>query len=460
MEKPAHKSNKGLVYFIAAIAATGGLLFGFDTGVISGAILFITDEWGLTAEAKGLVVSSVLIGAMFGAALSGKLADHYSRRNVIIATAGIFFLGSIGTAFAPNSELLIFGRIIIGIAIGVASFTVPLYISEISPSNVRGALVSLNQLAITIGIVLSYVVDTAFAPVENGWRFMFGVGIFPAIILGVGMFFLPKTPRWLMSKNYEKEARRVLAKIEGEENVEEHIQNMKNAIKEESGAKLTDLVLPWLRPALIIGIGMMFIQQCTGINTVIYYAPTIFQLAGFESAQSAIMATTVVGVVNVLLTIVSIVLIDKVGRKPLLYVGLSGMTLSLGVLGLSFFLQASLGTALKWVAISSMLVYIASFAVSLGPICWLLISEIYPLKIRGVAMSIATFSNWAFNFIVALTFPILIEYIKEPSTFWIYTALSILGLFFCYYYVPETKGHTLEEIEEHWHQGKHPTELK
>ncbi|MEW5818683.1 MAG: sugar porter family MFS transporter [Cyanobacteriota bacterium] len=455
-----NKSGKSyLVYIIAAIAATGGLLFGFDTGVISGVLLFIREEWSLSPESQGIAVSSVLIGAMIGAIVSGKVADKFGRKTVIIWTAFIFFIGSVGTALAPDLEWLIFGRIIIGIAIGVASFAVPLYISEVSPTNVRGALVSMNQLAITIGIVVSYVVDAGFANVEHGWRYMFGVGVLPALILGIGMFYMPKTPRWLISKNKFDEAETVLKKIEAKDNVQDEINEIKNSITEESGGTFKDLLLPWLKPALIIGIGMMFIQQCTGINTVIYYAPTIFQKTGFESEQAAIAATSIVGVINVLFTIVSIVLIDKIGRRPLLLVGLTGMTLSLGVLGLAFMETETLGASLKYVAVASTLVYIASFAVSLGPICWLLIAEIYPLKIRGVAMSIATFSNWAFNFLVALSFPILLERIGPPATFWIFALLSIGGWIFCYCYVPETKGHSLEKIEEHWKAGKHPREL-
>jgi sugar porter (SP) family MFS transporter len=452
--------NKRIVITIAAIAATGGLLFGFDTGVISGALLFIKKEWLLSEVSQGWVVSAVLIGAIIGSATSGKLSDRFSRKNVIIVTAIIFFLGSIGTGLAPNVEWLIAGRVIIGIAIGVASFTVPLYISEISPSNVRGALVSLNQLAITVGIVVSYLVDYAFAGVEHGWRYMFLVGVIPSLILGIGMYYLPRTPRWLMSNNREEEARKVLNRINAGHHVEEEITEMKNALKEEGAGRFRDLLVPWLRPALIIGIAMMLIQQLTGINTVIYYAPTIFQMAGFASEAAAISATIIVGVINVLFTIVSIWLLDKVGRRPLLLGGLSGMIISLAALGIAFKFTVVLGSAMKWVTVGSLLCYIASFAISLGPICWLIISEIYPIRIRGLAMSIATLTNWASNFIIALTFLVLVKHLGEAHTFWLYAAIGFLGLIFCYFYIPETKGHTLEEIEEHWMKGKHPRELK
>lgn len=447
------------VYYIAAIAATGGLLFGFDTGVISGAILFIEKDWTLTSTMEGIVVSCVLVGALTGSLVSGKLADHFGRRSIIMVTAFIFFLGSLGTAFAPTLEVLIAGRIVIGIAIGIASFTVPLYLSEISPSKVRGTLVSLNQLAITIGIVVSYLSDAHFESYQHAWRWMFGVGILPAMVLFVGMCFLPRTPRWLMSKNKEEETRTVLAKIDPQANLDEQITEMKNSIALESGGRYKDLLASWIRPALFIGIGLMFIQQFTGINTVIYYAPKIFQKSGFVSDAAAIYATVGVGIVNVLMTIVSILLLDRFGRKPLIYIGLSGIVVSLIALGAAFHFEAALGDNLKWFAIGSLIVYIASFAVSLGPICWLIIAEIYPLKIRGVAMSIATFCNWLFNFIIALTFPILLEHIGTPQTFVLYAAVGIVGIFFCKLYVPETKGHSLEIIEKHWKDNKHPLEL-
>jgi sugar porter (SP) family MFS transporter len=451
------QKKSSLIYFIAGIAAMGGLLFGYDTGVISGALLFIKEEWALSSIAQGWLVSSVLIGAILGAAFSGKTTDYLGRRNVIIITAIIFFIGSIGTAFSPNINWLIAFRILIGIAIGIASFTVPLYLSEISPDNIRGAMVSLNQLAITIGIVFSYLIDHSFASFEHGWRYMFLVGVVPSAILCIGMAFLPDTPRWLISKGYEDKARIALQKMGS--NVEETINKVKKNIEEEKNYSWTEIFAPWLRPAMIIGIFLMFFQQFTGINTVIYYAPTIFQMTGFKSAQSAIWATTIVGIVNVLMTIVSIKLVDKLGRKPLLYVGLTGMIISLSALGVALKAAVALGVFLKWIAIGSLLIYIASFAISLGPVCWLIISEIYPLKIRGLAMSLATVSNWGFNFIVAFTFLPMIQKLGIAETFWFFAFMSVAGIIFCYLYVPETKGYSLEEIENHWVEGKHPKEL-
>ncbi len=447
-----------IIVIIAAVAATGGLLFGFDTGVISGALLFIKKDFGLTSLYQEFVVSAVLIGCIIGAAASGKTVDRFGRRNVIILTAIIFGLGSVWTGVATDATQLIGGRIVVGLGIGVASFAVPLYLSEISPQEIRGALVSLNQLMITIGIVISYLVDHYFAVWEQGWRYMFLSGLLPALVLGVGMLFLPRTPRWLASKDHGNEAQRVLNHIDPE-HAESEYQRIKNALKLEKNGTFSDLFAPSVRPALIIGIGIMFVQQATGINTVIYYAPTIFEMAGFASARAAISATVGVGVVNVLMTIVAIRLIDIWGRKPLLYLGLSGMILSLFALGGAFAFSDTLGESLRWYTLGSLFVYIASFAVSLGPIAWLMISEIYPLKIRGIGMSVATLSNWLFNFIIALTFLSIVEFLGRPGAFWLYGLVGIFGLWFTWKYIPETKGVPLEEIEENLYAGKPAREL-
>jgi sugar porter (SP) family MFS transporter len=415
---------------------------------------------------------------MAGALISGKLADIYGRKRIIITTAIVFIFGSAISGLAPDVTYIITGRVIIGLAIGVASFTVPLYISEVSPRKIRGALVSLNQLAITIGIFVSYLIDLGFANTHQGWRWMFIIGVVPAIVLGVGMFFLPDTPRWLMSKGKDKEAELALLKTAAPEDIEDELSSIKQVLLSEKNSKtsLSELFKPWLRPALIIGIGLMFFQQFTGINTVIYYAPTIFQIAGFQGDFAPILATSLVGIVNILMTIVAIWLVDKWGRKPLTYLGLAGMVVALAILGIAFNRAEALGSSLKWISVGSIIIYIGFFAISLGPIAWLIMSEIYPLKIRGIAMSLATFSNWLFNFIVAKTFLTLTRVLTIPGTeitgadgthspnpagaFWLFAFIGILGLVFTYFYMPETKGHTLEEIEEHWAKGNTARMLK
>lgn len=437
-----------MVYYIAVIAAVGGLLFGYDTGVISGALLFIKQDWAISSFIQGCIVSSVLIGAVIGSFSSGKITDKYGRRAVILATAIIFFIGSVASAFSISPIMLMLFRILIGIAIGVASYAVPLYISEISPDNIRGGLVSLNQLAITIGILASYFIDQYFSGFDNGWRYMFFVGVVPAAILGIGMFFLPDTPRWLVSKKYDYKAFRILKKLDPSTNPEETVQSIKASLQLDDAGSWKEIFSPWIRPALVVGIGLMFFQQFTGINTVIYYAPTILEMAGFKSASAAISASVMVGVINVLMTVVAICFIDKLGRKKLLYIGLSGMALSLCVLSVAF-LGIS-GEHVKWMVVASLLAFVSSFAISLGPIAWLVISEIYPIKIRGFAMSIATVSNWAFNMIVALSFLPLIDLLGKSFTFFVFVTMSVLGIIFCYKFVPETKGKSLEEIENGW----------
>jgi len=446
-------NSSGFVYVAAAISALGGMLFGYDTGVISGAILFISKDFSLTQLQVEIVVSCVLIGALIGAMTGGVLADRFGRRRVIIATATLFVGGAIVTALSPTFTLLISGRIIVGAAIGVASFTTPLYISEVSPVKIRGRLVSINQVALTSGIVISYLVDYALADIQ-GWRWMFGLAAVPAAILAVGMFWLPESPRWLVSKNLIDSARTVLERIRRTKDVGTELDDIQSSLAVQSGG-WRDLFTPLIRPALIVGVGLAILQQITGINTVIYYAPMIFEFTGAKSASASILATIGVGVVNVAMTVVALLLVDRVGRRPLLLIGLTGMIIGLGVLGLAFQLP-SLSGSLGWIAEISLMLYVGAFAIGLGPVFWLLISEIYPLKIRGVAMSVATSANWGANLFVALTFLTLIQATGRSSTFWIYGLVGIGAWLFTWFYVPETKGRSLEDIESHWKAGKHP----
>ncbi|MDD5173457.1 MAG: sugar porter family MFS transporter [Candidatus Omnitrophica bacterium] len=446
------QGSKIFVFMTAGIAALAGLLFGYDTGVISGAILFIKDQFKLTSSVVETVVSAVLVGAVIGAAFSGAITDRFGRKKVLIITALLFAIGAIGASLAANVGGIIAFRFIIGVAIGVASYTAPLYISEISPPEMRGALVSLNQLMITCGIVVSYLVDYALSVGSNEWRWMFALGAIPAIILVIGMVFLSESPRWLVSRSMTAEARTVLARVIPQDKIEEEMRSIQGSLTTKKGL-WKELLQPWIRPALVVGIALAFFQQMTGINTIIYYAPTIFEFAGFESHKVAILATVGVGVVNVLMTVVAIWFIDRLGRKPLLYIGMTGMAISLGLIGLAFNMPSMTG-ALKTVTVLSVIFYIASFAISLGPIFWLMIAEIYPLNVRGRAMSLATVANWGFNAIVASTFLTLTEKLGKAGTFWFYAVICAIGIAFCYFYVPETKGHSLEEIEEHLRKNK------
>ncbi len=452
MSSPQHSHAKpatsGFVTMVSAISALAGLLFGYDTGVISGAILFVRKDFLLSTFQEEVVVSAVLLGAVAGAAFGGKLADALGRRKLLIQVAILFIIGAIGTALAPTPTLLAIGRVVVGIAIGIASFTAPLYISEVSPPAIRGKLVSLNQLMITLGIVVSYLADYGLADKE-AWRWMFGLAAIPALILLIGLFFVPESPRWLMGRSMEDQARAVLEKVRESGDVSAELAEIKEDLSLQEGG-WRELLNVSLRRPLIIGIGLAIFQQFTGINTVIYYAPTIFQLAGLHSASAAILATVGVGVVNVLLTIVALRILDRAGRRPLLLWGLVGMVISLGVLGAAFLLAGS-SPIVAWLAVISLALYVACFAIGLGPVFWLLISEIYPLKIRGRAMGVATMMNWGSNLIVALTFLSLLHSLGRSATFWLYGVIGILAWFFVYRLVPETKGRTLEQIDASWH---------
>ncbi|MGZ3708293.1 MAG: sugar porter family MFS transporter [Bdellovibrionota bacterium] len=435
--------------FIASTAALCGLLFGYDTGVISGALLFLKKDFALSAFQQGVVTSAVLAGAAVGAGFSGRLTDHFGRRRMVIAVAILFFVASLLTGLAPNVTWLIIGRVLVGVAIGICSYAGPLYISEIAPAGRRGALVSLNQFLITVGILVSYLADYLFARGEH-WRWMFGIAAIPAVILWVGMLVLPESPRWLVNRGQKALARQVLERVRSPEEAEWELAAIESHT--HSGrTRWRELLSPEHRPVLVLGMGLAIFQQITGINTIIYYAPTIFQLAGFDSAAQSILATAGVGAVNVLMTIVSVRLLDRTGRRPLLLVGIAGMITSLAALGFVFQL-GSHSAALGWLAVISVMLYVGSFAISLGPIFWLLISEIYPQRIRGMAMGVATMTNWSFNLLVALTFLVLVENLGPSNTFWLYAVVSIASFAFSYYLVPETKGRSLEEITDMIHR--------
>ncbi len=453
---PTATDPRRFVYLATAISALGGMLFGYDVGVISGAILFIKTEFSLSPTLEEIVVSSVLMGSLLGAMAGGVLADRLGRRRLLIVTATVFGFGAIGAALAPDVAWLIAARILAGAAIGVASFVAPLYISEIAPVAIRGKLVSVNQVALTSGIVVSYLIDYAFAP-SQAWRWMFAMAVIPAAAFAIGLFFIPDSPRWLAARGRTDQARAVLKQIRSPEQVEGELSEITRSASQQKG-NWSELLGKPLRMVMIVGVGLAIAQQITGINTVIYYAPTIFKFAGLSSASVAILASVGVGVVNVVLTLVAMQLIDRVGRRPLLLASLAGMALSLFVLGLAFALPQFSGS-LGWIAVGSLMVYVGSFAVGLGPVFWLVLSEIYPLQIRGRAMSIGTVANWSANLIVALSFLTLTQILGKAATFWLYSAVTVGAFAFAFLLVPETKGKALEQIDAHFRSGKHPRAL-
>lgn len=451
-KKATQTPVKGFVYYAVAVAALGGLLFGYNTGVISGAILFIKSQFSLSSTMEEIVVSAVLVGAIFGSAAGGALTSRFGRRKLII-TAGIIFTASaFGTAFAPAVPWLIAGMIVSGFAIGIASFISPMYIAELVPAHVRGALVAVNMLAITSGIVIAYLVDYAFSSI-HGWRYMFGVAAIPSVALVIGMWGLPDSPRWLISRGMVDHAKRVLQRVRTVSDVGPEIADIQESMKKQGTGGFAGLFQPSLRMPLIVGLGMAVFQQITGINTVIYYAPTIFKFAGIKAAGPAILAGAGLAGVMWCFHVLSIFLLDRVGRRPLLLIGVAGQIVGLAILGAAFHFQR-LASLTEYLAIASLVVYVASFAMGLGPIFWLLISEIYPLKIRGAAMSAVTVTNWGLNLVVSVTFLTLVAVLGEAGTFWLYGAIAVGAWIFFYKLAPETKDKTLEQIEGQWRKGK------
>lgn len=451
------------VILIALIAATGGLLFGFDTGVISGALPSLKDNWALNDHALALLTTGVLLGAVIGAIGSGKLSDYLGRRKMIIINAIIFAAGALGCAYATSIQMLIAMRILVGIAIGITSYVVPMYIAEISPAAHRGTLVTLNQLMITIGLLVSYITDYLFSNNADpaSWRPMFLIGVVPSIVLLTGMIFLPETSRWLISKNRYAEGKKVLMSMEPPESAEKTLREIEADLAAERNAPkgANGILQPWLRPALIITVGIFFFQQFSGVNTIIYYSPIIFKMAGITGNAASILPAIVIGIVNVIACGISVFFLDKAGRRKLYMIGIYGMIPSLALAGLCFFLKDRLGSSLIYLSVSSIICFIFFINISLSPLGWLLISEIYPINVRGLGMSIGSLSHWGFNAIIAFTFLRLVNGIGVAGTFWLYSAVCILGLIWGYFYIPETKGKSLEEIEAHWRAGGSPRSL-
>jgi MFS transporter, SP family, sugar:H+ symporter len=432
------------IYFFGAL---GGLLFGYDTGVISGAILFINEELGLTPFLEGLVVSSLLLGAAIGAASAGPLSDRLGRRNIIIIAAILFTIGAIGAALAPTVGVLVFFRVVLGLAVGSAALIVPLYLSEIAPTQVRGAITSLNQLNIVFGILFAYIVNALLAS-AGAWRWMLGLAVIPSLVLLIGMFFLPETPRWLVSQDRDEDARDVLRRSRDEETVEREIRDIREVEEQEEGG-LRELMASWVRPALVVAIGLAVFQQIIGINTIIYYTPTTLTNVGYGN-EAAIYANLLIGVVNVAMTFVAIWLIDRVGRKPLLLTGLVGMVLSLTVLGLSSLLLPQPSNPTDPAAIITLVClagFIVSFAATWGPTVWVMLPEVLPLRIRGTAMGVAIFLHWLANFAVSQTFPVFLAAWGPGITFLGYAVIGVVAFVFVSALVTETKERSLEEIE-------------
>lgn len=446
------KQSPYFFLMIATIAAFAGILLGFGTAVISGAILFIDQEFSVGTFSASLIISSILLGAFVGSLFSGRLTDRIGRKNLLMIDAVLFALATLLSSLSPNVYILIIARFFVGVAIGVSSYVAPLYVSEIAPAKFRGALVALNQLTINIGILLAYTVDYALVGTKS-WRWMLAIGIIPAIILLIGMFFLPYSPRWMVFSGKNQKALKILQKIrQNTKQAESELEHIRENIHLQKGSFFS-LFDRKIRPALIVGVGLAVVQQVTGINTIIYFAPTVFEEAGFHNA-SAVLASIGVGIALVLSTAISLLAIDTLGRRLLLLIGMSFM--SLGLLGLSLsiaktFAGSEFGQILS---VITMLLYIFGFSISLGPIMWVIISEVFPLKFRAIGASVATCSNWISNFLVSITFLSLLRYLGASGAFLLYFCINLLGMAFVYFYIPETKGISLEQIEKRLYSGK------
>lgn len=437
----------GFTLFVSITAAIGGLLFGYHTAIISGALLFLQESFSLSLMQEQFIVSTLLIGALISAVLGGVFVDHFGRKMTLFITVIFFLVGTFLLTSAESVLEILVGRFVSGLGIGLASLVVPLYISEMSPAKHRGMLVSFNQFAITLGILLAYIVNYAFSSNQE-WRWMFAVAFIPSCIQFIFLFFISDTPSWLISHGKTAKAYKVLDKTRKSQKHEE-VFDQKNISRKEGSFKA--LFDPSIRSCFFVGMGMSVFQQITGINTVIYYSPKIFQIAGYTTIESAISATLSIGVINVLMTLIALWLVDKIGRRPLLMIGLFGMAISLALMGWSFFMQME---SMGFIAVGSLMTYVSFFAIGLGPIPWLLISEIFPLKIRGRAMGIAVFANWFCNYLVSLTFLSMLQGLGASGTFWLYTVICMLALWFVIKKVPETKGKTLEEIQRYFHRNR------
>lgn len=450
--------NLGYVYLISSVAALGGLLFGYDTGVVAGAIIYMERLFNLDPAAVGWAVSSAIIGCVVGATFAGSISDAIGRKKALIISAILFAICSILTAIPQTLTVFALGRIIGGLGLGIASMLSPLYIAELAPASMRGRLVSLFQLAIVTGFFIVFYVNAAVAlthteawNIEYGWRWMFGLSIIPALGFFALLLIVPESPRWLASKNRDDESLAILTKINGETVGKSELNDIQTSLSEHTEASLSELIQPGIRVALIVGCVLAFLQQVTGINAVMYYAPKIFAATGIEDSQS-LMSTGLVGTVNLLFTFIALWLIDKVGRKTLLMYGVSGMAICLGIVGLAFHYE--------WhdspIVLTFILLYVGSFAASMGPVTWVMISEIFPNKVRGRAMSVATTVLWGATFLVSQTFPMMLDGWGAAKTFWFFMTMSVFTVWFVAKYVIETKGKTLEDIERHW-AGNVPT---
>jgi sugar porter (SP) family MFS transporter len=453
---------KNNVTVLALIAALGGFLFGYDTAIISGTIGLVKTQFNLSTLMEGWYVSSALIGTILGVSMAGILSDKYGRKNILVMSGIFFALSAMGCAISGSFNGLIIYRIFGGIGVGIASMLSPLYISEIAPAKNRGRLVALYQLAITLGILIAYFANAYLLGISNSesladttgltnkifvsevWRAMLGSEALPAIIFLFLLFLIPKSPRWLTMKGKKEQAKSILLRFVGEQEANDEIQQVETILSKESGGIKMVFSGPF-KLAMIIGISLAVLSQISGINAIIYYGPKILEEGGLQLGE-ALGGQVVIGIVNVLFTFIALWKIDALGRKPLLIYGVIGIMISLIIVGLLFYFEVNN----TYLLMTFILTFIACFAFSFGPVLWVLLSEIYPLKIRGVAMSVATMAVWVGNTFVGQMTPWFLENLKPHGTFWFFAACMVPAIYLAVKVLPETKGKTLEEIENYW----------
>jgi MFS transporter, SP family, xylose:H+ symportor len=441
---------------LSAVAALGGLLFGYDTAVIAGAIGFLRSHFGLSAAETGFAASSALMGCILGAAVAGSFSDRFGRKRALLLAAVLFTVSGIWSAIPNTLTEFNIARVLGGVGIGMASMLSPLYIAEIAPAHIRGRLISFNQFAIVTGILLVYFVNYWIAGLgdeawntEQGWRWMFGSEAIPAVLFMVSLFAIPESPRWLIKQGNDAAAVATLSRLAADGEADQTVREIRETIAQE-GSSLRELLRPGMRRALAIGLSLAVLQQITGINVFLYYAPEIFKSLG-SGTDTALLQTVIVGACNVLFTIVAIRAVDRIGRRPLLMIGSAGMAAALLGLGWGAFTANTAAWTLIFI-----LGYVACFALSMGPVVWVVLAEIFPTRIRGRAMAIATFLLWTSNYLMSLTFPILdandwlITHFHHAAPFWLYAVFSLATVFIVWRFLPETKGKTLEEIEHSW----------
>ena len=442
---PAARHSKATAIFVCILAALAGLMFGLDIGVIANAQQFIQKDFGIGDDTIGWIVSIMMLGAAAGALVAGWLSSHLGRKRTMILGAVLFVGGSVLCGLAPTPEVLIAGRLVLGVAIGLASFTAPLYLAEVAPESIRGAMISIYQLMITIGILVAALSDAALSYTQS-WRWMLGVIAIPGALFLLGVAFLPESPRWLLLKGRQSDAEQVLEKLLGSRDaIAKEVEDIKEQLKTPQRGLQMFLENANFRRSVGLGMLLQVMQQLTGMNVVMYYAPRIFQGMGYDT-ESQMWFTVIVDLVNVLATFIAIGLVDKLGRKPILYIGFVVMAIGLGVVGTMMHLGIH-SHGEQTFTVVMLLVFIVGFAMSAGPLIWTLCSEIQPLKGRDFGIGCSTFTNWAANWLVGLSFLPLLNGIGQAETFWLYAAFNLVFIAFTFWLVPETKGVTLEQIE-------------